>query len=99
MFRGRASNCAAPPQSYKERLICLKAAKVARSRADLLASDRQYRDLRQEEILDYIVEESAVLYILAENLMMTPEVYFAALELAKQTETVRWLSEQVSTAK
>ena len=70
---------------------------MSKSRADLIASDRQYRDLRQEEILDYIVEESAVLYILAENLMMTPEVYFAALELAKQTETIKRLSEQTST--
>lgn len=70
---------------------------MVKSRQEIIASDRQYRDLRPDEVVDYVVDQAAVLYIIVEKLVMTPEVYFAALELARRTSSVRVLTEQIST--
>lgn len=61
---------------------------MSKSREELIASDRQYRNLRPDEIVDYTVEQAAILYILQEKLLMTPMVYGAALDLARQTQAV-----------
>lgn len=64
---------------------------MSKTKAELFASDRQYRNLRPDEVLDYTVEQAAILYILQERLLMTPQVYCAALDLARGTDSVKEL--------